>query len=80
MDAAAPEKVLTVQEIVGEIFDQILRVIFEADDPTNVFKYDIIDNAMMKGNIGMLHKQVFVKEATVPSIKKDQQTFNKETF
>lgn len=39
-----------------ELFDQILNVIFEAHDPTRIYKYDIIDNQLLKGNIANLHK------------------------
>lgn len=43
-DKAGEEKDLTVQEVVNEFIDQMLNVIFEADDPNHVYKYDIIDN------------------------------------
>lgn len=34
----------------------------------------------MKGNLQNLHKQMFVKEKSIPSVKKEQKTFNKDAF
>ena len=45
------KKDMTVQEVALELFEQILNVIFEAHDPTHIYKYDIIDNQLLKGNI-----------------------------
>ena len=59
---SAQVKDLTVQDVASEIFDQILNVIFEAHDPTQIYKYEIVDNQVLKANIQKLHKQVFVKE------------------
>ena len=53
---------------------------FEAHDPEQIFKYDIVDNSIMKGNLQNLHKQMFVKEKSMPSVKKEQKTFNKDAF
>ena len=60
--SATQIKDLTVQDVANEIFEQILNVIFEAHDPTQIYKYDIVDNQVLKANIQKLHKQVFVKE------------------
>jgi hypothetical protein len=37
--------------VAKEIFDQILNVIFEAHDPAQIFKYDIVDNQLIRANI-----------------------------
>lgn len=44
-------KQITVQDVAGEIFEQILKVIFEAHDPTQIYKYEIVDNQVLKANI-----------------------------
>lgn len=50
-DIAGLDKDLTVQDVAKEIFDQILSVIFEAHDPSQVYKYEIVDNEVLKANI-----------------------------
>lgn len=71
---------LTVQGMINELFEQILKVVFEAHDPEQIYKYDIVDNSILKGNMQNLHKQMFVKEKSLPTVKKEQKTFNKDAF
>lgn len=48
-------------------------MIFEAGDPKQIYKYEIVDNQILKGNIASLHKQVFIKEKTMPQIDQRKQ-------
>ena len=71
---------ITVQGMINDLLEQILKVVFEAHDPEQIYKYDIVDNSILKGNMQNLHKQMFVKEKALPTVKKEQKTFNKDAF
>jgi hypothetical protein len=71
---------ITVQQVANEIFEQILNVIFEAHDPNHVYKYDIVDNQLLRGNIQQLHKQFFVKDVKLPQVKHQQRAFGPDAF